>query len=149
MMSRDTMKKNGLAGGVAQQVGGQRHLLGRCSRAAHGNDDPADPSLPNHLCLIAKLGIGGVDRRERDDRFDGLATDDPAQRARLLPGSAHDPSRDDHVHPLLEPAVTAQDQQDSRAQAQGKYQTQDQDAREPTLHSPNLSQEARIPDRRI
>ena len=58
-------------------------------------------------------------------------------------------SRDDHLHPLLEPDVTARDQQDPRAKAQGKYQTQDQAAREPTLHSPNLSQDARIPDRRI
>ena len=103
----------------------------------------------DHLCLLAKLGIGGVDRRERHDRFDRLATDDPAERARPLPGSAHEPSRDDHLDPLLEPVVTAQNQQDPRAKAQGKYQTPDQDAREPTLHSPNLSQEARIPDRRI
>lgn len=70
-----------------------------------------------------------------------------------MPGSAHDLSRDDHLHPLLEPDVTARDQQNPRAKAQGKYQgkyqTQDQAAREPTLHSPNLSQDARIPDRRI
>ena|GEM_PF-2655018 len=31
MMPRDTMKEYGLAGGVGQQVGGQRHLLGRCA----------------------------------------------------------------------------------------------------------------------
>jgi hypothetical protein len=31
MMSRDAMKEYGLAGGVSQQVGGQRHLLGGCS----------------------------------------------------------------------------------------------------------------------
>ncbi len=149
MVPRDTMKKDRLAGGVGQQVRSQRHLFRGCPRASHGNDNPANTGLPDDLDLVTEFGVGGVDRRECHDGPDRLATDDPAERAGLLPGSPHELSRDDHLHSLLEPDVAMHDQKGPRSKAQDKDQAEDQVAREPTLHSPNLSQEGRNLDRRI
>ncbi len=109
MMARDTVKKDRLAGRVGEQVSGKRHLFGRCTRASHGDHHPADSGFPDHFDLVAELGIGGVDCRQRHNCLDRLATDDSSEWAGPLPGPAHELPRENHLHPLFEPDVAVHD----------------------------------------
>ena len=101
VMAGDAMEKDRLRRGVREQVRGLGHLF-------HGRGDPSigtirhpTPVSATTFACSTYLGSVGIYRRERHDRLDPFATDDPVQGHRILPGSAHQTAGDDHANSLL------------------------------------------------
>jgi hypothetical protein len=134
MMPRNTVKENRLVRRVAQKVRGQGKLFGRRARPAHRHDDPANPQLADDPLLLGELGIGGVDRGQRDDRPDPFLRDDSSQRRLTLPGSTYQLARYNDLDSFLEPMITERDHAGGQNQGNTQETPDAQLVDKPSIH---------------